>query len=190
MGEDKQHTISVLVENRFGVLARVAGLFSGRGYNIESLSVNITNDPAVSKMTIVTSGDDGILEQIDKQLNKLIDVLTVTDLTGSEFVERELIMVKVKADSHTRGEIIQITEIFGGKIVVVHGSELGIELSGRAAKIENFIKLMEGFGLIEVARTGRVAISRSEGPTEATVSYENIPKIGEVARDRGDTSFP
>ncbi len=162
----EQHTISVLVENKFGVLARIAGLFSGRGYNIESLSVNATNDPKISKMTIVTTGDEAIIDQIDKQLNKLIDVLKVTDLTGSEFVERELVLVKVKATSGNRSEIIQIAEIFGGKIVAVHKNELGIEISGRSSKIDDFISMLRGFGIIELARTGRVAISRSAGPTE------------------------
>ncbi len=164
--EKKQHTISVLVENKFGVLARVAGLFSGRGYNIESLSVNATHDPKVSKMTIVTVGDDAIIEQIDKQLNKLIDVIKVTDLTGSEFIERELMLIKVKASGKNRAEVIQITEIFQGKIVTVHKDELGIELSGSAQKISDFINMMKEFGIIEIARTGRVAVCRNPGATE------------------------
>ncbi len=166
--EKKQHTISVLLENKFGVLARVAGLFSGRGYNIESLSVNATHDPTVSKMTIVTLGDDAIIEQIDKQLNKLIDVIKVTDLTGSEFIERELMLIKVKATGKNRAEVIQITEIFKGKIVSVHKDELGIELSGPSQKITDFTNMMTEFGIIEIARTGRVAISRNPG---ATASY-------------------
>ncbi len=162
----EQHTISVLVQNKFGVLARVAGLFSGRGYNIGSLTVNETHDPNISRMTIVTTGDDAIIEQIDKQLNKLIDVIKVTDLTGSGFIERELTLIKVKAPHKNKSEIIQLTEIFGGKIVSVHKDELGIELSGEAHAIENFLKLMDDFGIIEVARTGRVAISRDAGVTE------------------------
>ena len=167
----KHHTISVLVENKFGVLARVAGLFSGRGYNISSLTVNETQDPSISKMTIVTSGDDDVLEQIDKQLNKLIDVLKVTDLTGSEFIERELALIKVRATRENKSEIIQTTEIFGGKIISVHQDELGIEIQGEADKIENFLSLMKDFGIIEVARTGRVAISKHPGATE---DYSNI----------------
>lgn len=167
----KHHTISVLVENKFGVLARVAGLFSGRGYNISSLTVNETQDPSISKMTIVTSGDDDVLEQIDKQLNKLIDVLKVTDLTGSEFIERELALIKVRAARENKSEIIQTTEIFGGKIICVHQDELGIEIQGEADKIENFLSLMKDFGIIEVARTGRVAISKHPGATE---DYSNI----------------
>lgn len=165
------HTISVLVENKFGVLARVAGLFSGRGYNISSLTVNETQDPSISKMTIVTSGDDDVLEQIDRQLNKLIDVLKVTDLTGSEFIERELALIKVRAERENKPEIIQTTEIFGGKIICVHKDELGIEIQGEADKIENFLSLMKDFGIIEVARTGRVAISKHPGATE---DYSNI----------------
>lgn len=171
MIKQEQHTISVLVENKFGVLARVAGLFSGRGYNIQSLTVNETNDPAVSRMTIVTTGDIDVLEQIDKQLNKLIDVLKVTDLTGSEFIERELALIKVKASRENKLEIIQTTEIFGGKIIIVHKDELGIEIQGSASKIENFLTLMKDFGIIEIARTGRVAISRNPGATE---DYSNI----------------
>lgn len=166
-----QHTISVLVENRFGVLARVAGLFSGRGYNIESLTVNHTHDPAVSKMTIVTTGDEAVLEQIEKQLKKLIDVIKVTELQGEEFVERELALVKVKALPKHRSEIIQVVEIFGGKIAIVHKNELGIEISGPASKIENFLTLIADFGIVEVARTGRVAVSRKPGATE---DYSNL----------------
>ncbi len=161
-----QHTISVLVENKFGVLARVAGLFSGRGYNIESLTVSPTNDAKVSKMTIVTSGDDAVLEQIEKQLNKLIDVIKVTDLTGHSFIERELAMVKVRTTSKSRAELMQITEIFQGKIVNVLPDELTIEISGRAGKIDAFAKLMADFGIIELVRSGRVAVTRSRGPTD------------------------
>jgi acetolactate synthase-1/3 small subunit len=171
MVKQEQHTISVLVENKFGVLARVAGLFSGRGYNIQSLTVNETNDPSISRMTIVTTGDIDVLEQIDKQLNKLIDVLKVTDLTGSEFIERELALIKVKASRENKLEIIQTAEIFGGKIIIVHKDELGIEIQGPAGKIENFLTLMKDFGIIEIARTGRVAISRNPGATE---DYSNI----------------
>lgn len=161
-----KHTISVLVANKFGVLSRIAGLFSGRGYNIESLSVNATNDPSISRMIIVTVGDDTVLEQIDKQLNKLIDVLKVSDLTGSNFIEKELVLAKVKASSKNRAEIIQTVEVLGGEIVNVQKNELGISITGTAYKIENFLKLMDEFGLIEVARTGRVAISRSSGATD------------------------
>ncbi len=161
MSAVEKHTISVLVENKFGVLARVAGLFSGRGYNISSLTVNQTHDPAVSKMTIVTSGDAAILEQIDKQLRKLVDVRAIKDLTGINFVERELALVKIKAeDAAKKAQLIQLVEIFGGKFVTVHPGELGVELSGRSDKIDNFIEMVKDFGIIDVARSGRVAICR------------------------------
>lgn len=157
----EKHTISVLVENKFGVLARVAGLFSGRGYNISSLTVSETHDPKISKMTIVTTGDAAILEQIDKQLRKLIDVIRVEDLTGSRFVERELGLVKIKAETpEKKAQIIQIVRIFDGKFVTVHPKELGVEISGRSDKIDNFIDMVREFGIIDVARSGRVAICR------------------------------
>lgn len=164
---ERQHTISVLLENKFGVLARVAGLFCGRGYNIDSLNVSKTLDPEVSKMTIVTHGDDSIIEQIDKQLNKLIDVIKVTDLSGSDFLERELALVKVAGTSQDdRVAIIQLSESFAGRIVNVQDNELCLEVSGESNRIDDFIKLVENYGIIEVARTGRVAVSRSAGSTE------------------------
>lgn len=162
----EQHTISVLVENKFGALARIAGLFCGRGYNIESLTVNHTHTPGISKMTIVTTGEPAVIEQIDKQLNKLIDVLKVTDLSGNDFIERELLLIKIKVSKDTRSEIVQLTEIFGGKIVVVHPNEIGIELSGESAEIENFISMMKDFEIIEIARTGRVAFTKTPGTSE------------------------
>ncbi|HRR06659.1 MAG TPA: acetolactate synthase small subunit [Victivallales bacterium] len=159
----KKHTISVLVENKFGVLARVAGLFSGRGYNIESLSVNTTENPKISRMTIVTSGDDRIIEQIDKQVSKLIDVIKVIDFTSSgNFIERELLLMKVKTTAETRSQIIELVEIFEGKIVCVGIDEIGIELSGRDEKISDFIELVRPFGIIEMSRTGRAAISKPQ----------------------------
>lgn len=161
-----RHTISVLVENKFGVLARIAGLFSGRGYNIESLTVGPTHDQSISKMTIVTGGDDAVLEQIEKQLNKLVDVLKVTDLTGSGFVARELLLLKVKASREGRGEIIQVASIFEAKIVHVATEALVIELTGSSDKVDSFIRLMDPFGIIELARTGTVALARSGEPTE------------------------
>lgn len=159
--DNNTHTISVLVQNKFGVLARVAGLFSGRGYNISSLTVTATHNPDISKMTIVTSGDAQILEQIDKQLRKLVDVITVTDLSGSRFVERELVLVKVKAESAAKkAELIQIVQIFGAKFVTVNKKELGIELSGRSNVIDNFIDMVKDFGIIDLARSGRVAVAK------------------------------
>jgi acetolactate synthase-1/3 small subunit len=155
-----RHTINVLVENEFGVLARVAGLFSGRGFNIESLSVAETLDPSVSTMTIVTRGDDQVLEQITKQLNKLVSVIKVTDLLGKEYVEREMVLVKVAAKSETRAEILNITDIFRGKVVDVSSRSYTIEVTGDLEKIKAFLELLKPMGIKEVARTGQVALVR------------------------------
>lgn len=155
-----KHTISVLVENKFGVLTRVAGLFSGRGYNIHSLNVAPTQDPKFSRMTIVTLGDDATLEQIVKQLNKLINVIEVKDFRDGEYVGRELALVKVKVSSKTRAEVMQITDIFRAKIVDVQPASLTIEVTGDENKVEKFIELMEPFGIQELTRTGKVAIPR------------------------------
>src|SRR5678810_1217958 len=138
-----RHTISVLVENKFGVLTRVAGLFSGRGYNIDTLNVAPTADPTASRMTIVTRGDDATLEQIVKQLNKLADVMKVQDFREGEFIDRELVLVKVSVDSKTRAEVMQITDIFRAKIVDVQPSSLTIEVTGDESKIEKFLTLMK-----------------------------------------------
>lgn len=161
-----RHTISVLVENKFGVLARVAGLFSGRGFNIESLTVSRTLDRRQSKMTIVTSGDDAVLEQIDKQLNRLVEVLHVTDLTASGFVGSELMLLKVNATGATRGEVMQIASIFEARIKHVHHDTLVIEVTGNSEKLDHFVELMRTFGIVELARTGSVAVSRTSAATE------------------------
>ena len=155
-----QHTISVLVENKFGVLTRVAGLFSGRGYNIDSLNVAPTHDSTASRMTIVTHGDESTVEQIIKQLNKLPDVLKVQDFRGGEHVDRELVLVKVAVDSKTRAEVMQITDIFRAKIVDVQPKSLAIEITGNESKVEKFLELMKTFGVQELARTGKVAMPR------------------------------
>lgn len=160
------HTISVLVENRFGVLARVAGLFSGRGYNIESLTVSATPDPAVSRMTIVTTGDERIMEQIDKQLNKLIDVITVTNLSGRGFIEREMVLVKVEFPLERRDEVDAILRNAGAKIIIDNHTEFGVEFSGDAERVEQFLHRISEFNIIDVARSGRVAVSRNPGRTE------------------------
>lgn len=156
-----RHTISVLVENKFGVLTRIAGLFSGRGYNIDTLNVAPTQDPNTSQMTIVTRGDDATLEQIVKQLNKLVDVLKVTDFREGEYVDRELVLVKVGVDSKTRAEVMQITDIFRAKIVDVQPKTLTIEITGDESKVEKFLDLMKTFGVVELTRTGKVALPRS-----------------------------
>jgi acetolactate synthase-1/3 small subunit len=155
-----RHTISVLVENKFGVLTRVAGLFSGRGYNIDTLNVAPTQDADTSKMTIVTRGDDATVDQIVKQLNKLVNVLEVRDFREGEYVDRELVLVKVNVDSKTRAEIMQIADIFRAKIVDVQPKSLTIEITGNESKIEKFIALMKTFGIAELTRTGKVALPR------------------------------
>jgi len=155
-----RHTISVLVENKFGVLTRVAGLFSGRGYNIDTLNVGPTHDPNTSRMTIVTRGDDATLEQIVKQLNKLVDVLKVQDFREGEYIDRELVLVKVGVDSKTRAEVMQITDIFRAKIVDVQPKTLTIEITGNESKIEKFLELMRTFGIVDLTRTGKVALPR------------------------------
>ena len=154
----EKHTISVLVENKFGVLARVAGLFSGRGYNISSLTVHETEDPRFSKMTIVTTGDAAILEQIDKQLSKLIDVIRVENLTGSHFIEREMALIKIKTPTREdRSQLMQLVEIFAGTIVSVSREEIGVEIAGKSDRIDNFIELVRDFGIVEMARSGSPA---------------------------------
>jgi len=155
-----RHTISVLVENKFGVLTRVAGLFSGRGYNIDTLNVAPTHDATASRMTIVTHGDEATIEQIIKQLNKLPDVLKVQDLSGGESVDRELVLVKVAVDSKSRAEVMQITDIFRAKIVDVQPKSLTIEITGNGSKVEKFLNLMNSFGVQEITRTGNIAMPR------------------------------
>jgi len=155
-----RHTISVLVENKFGVLTRVAGLFSGRGYNIDTLNVGPTHDAQLSRMTIVTHGDEATIEQIIKQLNKLPDVIKVEDFLAGEAVDRELVLVKVGVDSKSRAEVMQITDIFRAKIVDVQPKSLTIEVTGNESKVEKFINLMNSFGVQEITRTGKVALPR------------------------------
>ena len=155
-----RHTISVLVENKFGALTRIAGLFSGRGYNIDTLNVAPTQDPSASRMTIVTRGDDATLEQIVKQLNKLVDVLKVIDFRDGEYVDRELALVKVAVDSKSRAEVMQITDIFRAKIVDVQPKSVTIEITGSEEKVEKFIDLMRAFGIVDLTRTGKVAMPR------------------------------
>ncbi|MCX8117211.1 MAG: acetolactate synthase small subunit [Desulfobacterota bacterium] len=164
-----RHVITLLVENEFGVLARIAGLFSGRGFNIESLSVAETLDPTVSTMTIVTRGDDQIIEQILKQLNKLIPVIKVVDLIDKEFVEREMVLVKVSTTEKTRDEVLRIAEIFRGKIIDVGSKTYTIEVTGDEKKIDALLSLLKPIGIKELVRTGRVAMARgSKIMTELT----------------------
>ena len=157
---DAKHIISITVENKPGVLARISGLFSSRGFNIDSLAVGETDDPALSRMTIVVKGNEATLEQIRKQLGKIIDVVKVQDFSGEDYVERDLVLLKINAPPAKRGEILQVVEVFRGKVVDVGQRHLMIELSGPAAKIEAMITLMRPYGLKEVARTGRIAMLR------------------------------
>ena len=155
-----RHTISVLVENKFGVLTRIAGLFSGRGFNIDTLNVAPTQDANTSRMTIVTRGDDATLEQIVKQLNKLIEVIKVQDFREGEYIDRELVLLKVAVDSKSRSEVMQITDIFRAKIVDVQAATMTIEVTGDENKVEKFMELMNPFGILDLARTGKVAMPR------------------------------
>ncbi|MGE4283277.1 MAG: acetolactate synthase small subunit [Clostridia bacterium] len=155
-----KHTLSVLVENHAGVLSRIAGLFSRRGFNIDSLAVGVTENPSVSRMTIVVDGDEYTVEQVTKQLNKLIDVIKIRELNPSDSVTRELALIKVNANSTTRSEIIQIVNIFRAKIVDVSKSTLTIEMTGSADKIAAFEEMLSQFGIKEMVRTGVIAIER------------------------------
>lgn len=155
-----RHTISVLVENKFGVLTRVTGLFSGRGYNIDTLNVGPTHDPTLSRMTIVTRGDDATVEQICKQLEKLVDVVKVTDFGSSGYIDRELVLVKVAASTQNRAEVCQMAELFRAKVVDVQTTNVTIEITGSESKIEKFLTLMKDFGIVDLTRTGQVALPR------------------------------
>lgn len=159
--QQQRHTISVLVENKFGVLTRVAGLFSGRGYNIDSLNVGPTHDPSLSRMTIVTRGDDATVEQICKQLGKLIDVAKVIDYRQGDYIDRELVLVRVAANGQNRAEICQMAELFRAKVVDVQPASLTIELTGGESKIEKFVMLLKDFGILDLTRTGQVALPRN-----------------------------
>ncbi len=157
-----RHILSVLVENEFGVLARVAGLFSGRGFNIESLCVAETLDPKYSIMTIVTSGDENIMEQIKKQLNKLINVIKVQDFTDKDYVSREMVLLRVKATESSRAEVLRMVDIFRAKIIDVSPRSYVVEITGDQKKIQAFIELLKPIGIQEIVRTGPVAMLRGK----------------------------
>lgn len=165
MNSLRRHTISILVENQFGVLAKVAGMFSARGYNIESLSVAPTMDSTISRMTIITLGDDQIVEQITKQLNKMVPVIKVIDLTGTEYIDREMAMIKVEAQEKNRAELLRIADIFRAKIVDVSPTSYVLEVTGNDEKIRAILGLLKPIGIKEIARTGSVAMAR--GPKTA-----------------------
>ena len=190
-----RHIISVLVENEFGVLAKISGLFSGRGFNIESLCVAETTDPTVSRITLVTSGDDRVLEQITKHLNKLVNVIQVCDFSGASHVERELVLVKVAAEARTRGEVLNVVNIFRGKVVDVAGSSYVLEVTGTSEKVGAFIDLVKPFGILEIVRTGIVAMYRG-GAVLAASLHEEKPAVavdaaheGRISREGSEADF-
>lgn len=156
------HTLAVLVENHPGVLSRVSGLFARRGYNIDSLTVCQTEDPDVSRMTIVVNGDDQVIEQVRNQLSKLVVVHTVTDLTGESVVDRELALIRVEVSDETRAVVLQTVEIFRGRVVDMGRSNITVELTGDIAKIDAFVHAIRPYGLLELVRTGKIVILRSE----------------------------
>jgi acetolactate synthase-1/3 small subunit len=157
---EREYTLAIIVENQSGVLAHIAGLFSGRGFNISELSVGETENPDYSRITIVVKGDDKIVEQIKKQLNKFIDVIKVIDLSNQPAVHREIILIKLKAPASKRQEVFQITEVFKGKVVDISQETLTLEITGITEKIEAIISILRPYGILEIARTGRVSISR------------------------------
>jgi acetolactate synthase-1/3 small subunit len=163
-----RHVISILVENEPGVLSRVSALFSGRGFNIESLNVAETLDPTISRMTLITTGNEQIIEQIIKQLNKLVNVIKVMDLTGSDFVDREMILVRVRAEATSRAEVLRILEIFRGRVVDVSPKSFTLELTGDEKKIQAVVELLTPFGILEIVRTGKVAIMRAKKDSSPT----------------------
>jgi acetolactate synthase-1/3 small subunit len=155
-----KYILSVLVENKFGVLARISGLFSARGFNIDSLAVGETDDPTISRMTIVVDADEKTFEQVKKQLNKLIDTISVQDLTSKSYIDRELLLIKVNLTPQNRSHIIEIVEILEGKIVHVSTKSMCIEIIGDKTKIETTLQLLKPYGIKEIVRTGTIAISK------------------------------
>ncbi len=170
-----RHTLSVLVENEFGVLARIAGMFSARGFNIESLTVAETLDPTVSRMTIITRGSDQIIEQITKQLHRLVNVLKVVDVTEEgDYIAREMVLIKVNADGHAREEVLRLVEIFRARIVDVSPRTMTVEVTGDEDKIKAMIELLQPLGIKEVARSGQVAMAR--GPKTLSGDRRAAPR--------------
>ena len=155
-----RHIVSAIVENKPGVLAHIAGLFAGRGFNIDSLAVGETEDPTRSRMTVVVRGDDAVLEQVRKQLGKIVDVIKVSDFSDTDFVERDLMLIKVSVRPEKRNEVFEVTDVFRGKIVDIGLKHLTVEISGPEKKIEAFIDLLKPYGVKELVRTGRIAITR------------------------------
>lgn len=159
----KKHVITALVENQPGVLARIVGLISGRGYNIDSLNVAPTQDPTESRLTLVVPGDDKVLEQIIKQLNKLVDVIKVNDLTKTNYLDRELVLVEVAATSDKRAELVELAGLFDASIVSVQPRSLTIQMASDKSRIEDFLKLLKPFKILDLSRTGLIAVARGGG---------------------------
>jgi acetolactate synthase-1/3 small subunit len=159
---DTRHTIGILVQNVPGVLARIVGLFSGRGYNIETVTAAETNEKGLTRITLVTTGDEQVLSQIIKQLNKLINVIKVFDFAESEFVDREMALIKVRAEQQTRAEVLRIADIFRAKIVDVSLHYYTLEVTGNEGKIAAIVELLDQIGIVEIARTGKAALARSK----------------------------
>jgi acetolactate synthase-1/3 small subunit len=155
------HTISVIVENRHGALSRIAGLFSSRGYNIASLTVAETEDPSVSRMTIVVAGDESVLEQVVKQLNRLIDVIKVIDFLNEAVIDRELILVRLDATKSTRHEIVGLASIFGGRVAAISPASITVELTGTSQAIADFISMVKPYGIKELVRSGKIAMAQA-----------------------------
>jgi len=170
-----RHVLSALVQNVPGVLAHISGMLASRGYNIESLAVGATEVPELSRMTFVVVGDDRVLEQVRKQLEKIVTVVRVDDISGKEHVERDLMLLKVRAEGRSRSDIRELVDIFRGRIVDVGPDEMMIEISGRESKIEAFIERMRPYGIVELVRTGRIAMVRGESRTIGTVKVKPQP---------------
>ncbi len=168
-----KHIISMLVENHQGVLARIAGLFSGRGYNLETITVGVTADPTVSRLTLVCGGDDAVVEQIKKQLNRIIDVIKVYDLTGVPALNRELALVKVSTRTRSRGEVFQIAEVFKAEVMDVGHDTMTLEITGSPEKIDDFIELLAPYGVVETARSGLISVERGKKSPQSTTSTDS-----------------
>ncbi|NQS70919.1 MAG: acetolactate synthase small subunit [Desulfobulbaceae bacterium] len=156
-----KHTLTILLRNKPGALSRVTGLFSGRNFNIESLCVAETLDPELSCLTLVTKGDAAIIEQITKQLHKLIDVVTLSDISEGEYVEREMVLIRVKADGQSRAEVLRIIDIFRGKVVDVSPNSYALEITGPESKIDAVLDILRPIGIKEIVRTGKIAMKRA-----------------------------
>lgn len=157
-----KHVITVMVENQPGVLARIVGLISGRGFNIETLNVGPTQDATVSRMTIQVPGDDRVLEQVTKQLNKLVDVIRVTDLTKKRYLDRELVLIKVAATASKRSEVLELASVFGARVIGVQLRTMTVELSGDREQVEDFVELLKPFKILELSRSGVLAVAKGD----------------------------